>query len=63
MASTGHTTSKGAGDNSDGPSLLFTVELAVKINPACAETPSFGLGALQTDGATSLMFALTLRNT
>lgn len=42
MASAGHATSKGAGDLSDGLSLLFTVELAAKINPACTETPSLG---------------------
>lgn len=48
-ASAGRTTSKCAGDLPNGLSLLFTEELAVKINPACAET--------------SLIFAPTPRNT
>lgn len=63
MASADHATSKGAGDFSDGLSLLFIVELAVKINPACTETSLFGLGALQADGATSLVFTPTPSNT
>lgn len=42
MASAGHATSKGAGDLSDGLSLLFTAELAVKINPARAGALSSG---------------------
>lgn len=41
-ASPGHTTSEGASDLSNGLSLLFAVELAVKISFAWAETPSLG---------------------
>lgn len=44
-------------------SLLFMVEFAVKNKPCLCRDPLFGLGVLQTDGATSLMFAPTPRNT